>query len=74
MYIKAEDRWCASLDSRVTQCAYAWCFVMHWRLINGFSQKMCCLGIIRKSRGDLCKPDVATVIKAEKGGGEGKPM
>lgn len=33
---------------------------------------MCCLGIIRKSHGDLCKPDVATVIKAEKGGGEGK--
>jgi len=47
---------------------------MRWGLVRGFSQKMCCPGIIRKSHGDLCKPDVATVIKAEKGGGEGKPM
>lgn len=22
-YIKAEDRWCTSLDSRITQCAYS---------------------------------------------------
>ena len=28
--------------SRATQCAYAWCFVMHWTLVRGFSQKICC--------------------------------